>query len=138
MAFSFIPLREQVIVITGASSGIGLAAARAAAAEGARLVLASRNDEALKELVKQIDAGGGEAIHVGADVGHREEVRRVADAALQRFGGIDTWVNNACARGPSGPGDANQNPESRSAPPRHRWAERPPRQDSTSDSFLVL
>ncbi len=89
------PLREQVIVITGASSGIGLATARMAAAEGARLVLAGRSDRALTELVTEITAKGGHAIHVIADVGREEDVRRIAEAALTAFGHFDTWVNDA-------------------------------------------
>ena len=95
MRFAFKPLHEQVMVITGASSGIGLATARAAAAQGARLVLSSRNEGALQDLVEQIAAAGGEAIHVTADVGRREDVQKIADAAVERFGGFDTWVNNA-------------------------------------------
>jgi short-subunit dehydrogenase len=92
MAPSFKPLAEQIIVITGASSGIGLATARAAAKAGALLVLASRNEDALKGIVNQI---GGEAVYVVADVGQRADVQRIADEARARFGGFDTWVNNA-------------------------------------------
>ncbi len=83
------------MVITGASSGIGLATARAAAAQGAKLVLASRNSEVLATVVHEIKAAGGQAIHVVADVAKREEVQRIADEAIKWFGGIDTWVNNA-------------------------------------------
>src|SRR6478735_8503967 len=83
------------MVITGASSGIGLCTARMAAANGARVVLAARNGEALADVEQQINSGGGQAIHVVADVGKREDVQRVADAAIQRFGGFDTWVNDA-------------------------------------------
>ncbi|MCA1632704.1 MAG: SDR family NAD(P)-dependent oxidoreductase, partial [Acidobacteria bacterium] len=88
-------LNEQVIVLTGASSGIGLVTARMAARRGARLVLAARNGEALRHLVEEINAAGGEAIAVTADVGEFGEVRRIADEAVRRFGGFDTWVNNA-------------------------------------------
>lgn len=88
-------LDEQTMVITGASSGIGLVTARMAARRGARLVLAARSEEALKQLTDEIRAAGGEAIAVVADVGREEDVRRIADAALHRFGGFDTWVNNA-------------------------------------------
>ena len=95
MRYTFKPLAEQTIVITGASSGIGLATARAAAAQGARVVLASRNEDALKDVMSQIEAEGGKAIHVVADVGQRGDVQRIADVARERFGGFDTWVNNA-------------------------------------------
>lgn len=95
MNLSFKPLREQVIVITGASSGIGLATAKAAASQGAKLVLASRNDEALTRIVDEINSAKGNAIHVAADVGNRADMERIAQAAIERFGGFDTWVNNA-------------------------------------------
>ena len=88
-------IEDQVIVITGASSGIGLATARRAARRGARLVLAARNDEALRTLVDEIRGQGGQAIHVDADVGVEEDVRRVGAEAIEAFGGFDTWVNNA-------------------------------------------
>ncbi|MFP5392795.1 MAG: SDR family oxidoreductase [Gammaproteobacteria bacterium] len=88
-------LSEQVIVITGATSGIGLTTARMAAAKGARLVLAARGEEALQQLADELKASGKEAIAVKADVGNPEEVKRVADAAIAHFGRIDTWVNNA-------------------------------------------
>jgi len=83
------------MVITGASSGIGLATAQAAAKRGAKLVLAARSDRALGEIVRRLEAGGAEAIAVECDVSDREQVEGVARAALARFGRIDTWVNNA-------------------------------------------
>ena len=89
------PLDEQVIVITGASSGIGLVTAKMAAARGARVVLTARNERALKRAVKEIEAAGGDAIHVAADVADEDEVERVAEAAVREHGRIDTWVNNA-------------------------------------------
>jgi NAD(P)-dependent dehydrogenase (short-subunit alcohol dehydrogenase family) len=89
------PLDEQVIVITGASSGIGLATARAAAREGARVVLSARNGAALAEAEAGIRGAGGEAIHVVADVANRADVERIARTAVERFGGFDTWVNDA-------------------------------------------
>jgi NADP-dependent 3-hydroxy acid dehydrogenase YdfG len=88
-------LDEQVIVITGASSGIGLATAQTAAQAGAKLVLAARSEARLAEIACMINAEGGEAIHVVADVGCEGDVRRIADAAIDRFGRIDTWVNDA-------------------------------------------
>lgn len=95
MAFSFKPLSQQIIVITGATSGIGLATARAAAAAGAKLVLVARNEDVLKQTVDEMTAGGREATYVVADVGERAAAQRIADAARARFGGFDTWVNNA-------------------------------------------
>jgi short-subunit dehydrogenase len=88
-------IEAQVIVITGASSGIGLATAQMAAAKGAKLVLAARSEEALKRIVNDIAANGGDAIYVVADVGDEADVQRIADRATERFGGFDTWVNNA-------------------------------------------
>src|SRR5437868_14308684 len=87
-------LNEQVVVITGASSGIGLATARMAAKRGARLVLAARSEEALKQLTDEIKGAGGEAIHVGADVGRDADVRRISDVAIERISAFVTWVNN--------------------------------------------
>jgi short-subunit dehydrogenase len=95
MQHSLKPLNEQTLVITGASSGIGLATARAAAAQGANLVLAARNEDALAALQRDMNATGGAAAHVVADVGRRHDVERIADMAIERFGGFDTWVNNA-------------------------------------------
>lgn len=89
------PLDQQVVVLTGASSGIGLAAARAFAKAGAAVVLAARNGEALREVCAEIEAAGGRALPVTADVGEAGDVARVAQAAIARFGGFDTWVNDA-------------------------------------------
>lgn len=88
-------LADQVIVITGASSGIGLATARRAAAKGARVLLVARDDHALRHEVAAITAAGGIADAFAADVGDPEAVRAAAAHAQQRFGRIDTWVNNA-------------------------------------------
>jgi short-subunit dehydrogenase len=95
MAISLKLISAQVIVITGASSGIGLATAREAAKQGASLVLAARSERTLQSVVEEIMQAGGEAIYVVADVARRDEVQRIADAAIQAFGRIDTWVNNA-------------------------------------------
>jgi NADP-dependent 3-hydroxy acid dehydrogenase YdfG len=89
------PLQNQVIVITGASSGIGLVTARMAAQRGAKLVLAARNEEALSQLAEEIRSKGGHATYVVADVGKEEDVNHIADVAIAQFGDFDTWVNNA-------------------------------------------
>ena len=88
-------VEDQVIVITGASSGIGLATAQMAARRGARLVLTSRDEVDLGKVVEQIRAEGGTATHVTADVANFEAMQRVALTAMREFGAIDTWVNNA-------------------------------------------
>lgn len=88
-------LNEQVIVITGASSGIGLVTARKAAQRGAKVVLVARNQDALTRLADELTQQGHEALAVPADVGNEDDVRRVVEATVQRFGGFDTWVNNA-------------------------------------------
>lgn len=89
------PLSEQTIVITGASSGIGLVTARQAAHRGARVVLAARNRADLEAAAEQIRRGGGRALAVPTDVAIIDQVEALADRAVAEFGGIDTWVNNA-------------------------------------------
>src|SRR5919206_5092593 len=88
-------LEDQVIVITGASSGIGLVTARMAAKRGARLVLNARNEESLRDVTNEINIAGQKAIYVVGDVGRLDDVRRIADEAVKHFGGFDSWVNNA-------------------------------------------
>lgn len=89
------PIEEQVIVITGATSGIGLSTARMAAKRGARLVVAARNEDALRHLCHELSAAGTQCFYVVADVGHEIQVKRIASQALSAFGSFDTWVNNA-------------------------------------------
>lgn len=88
-------LEDQVIVITGGTSGIGLATARRAAGRGARLILCSRNERELHETVADIEGSGGTARSVMADVSNPDDVERLAATAIEQFGSIDTWVNNA-------------------------------------------
>lgn len=88
-------LKDQVIVITGASSGIGLVTARMAAERGARLVLAARNEDALVELTQELRGKGHAAVYVVADVGLEEDMVRISDLAIATYGSFDTWVNNA-------------------------------------------
>ncbi len=83
------------MVLTGASSGMGLVTARAAARWGARLVLVARDEKVLNDLVEEIASKGGQAIAVPADMTIEADVQRVADQAIEHFGGFDTWVNIA-------------------------------------------
>lgn len=90
------PVEEQVIVITGASSGIGLATARLFAARGARgLVLVARNEQALQQIAQELNGRGTRTIAAPADVSKHDELERVARTAVETFGGFDTWVNDA-------------------------------------------
>ncbi len=95
MAVHHKPLDQQVMVLTGASSGIGLCTAILAAERGARLVLVARSEDTLQSLVSQIESNGGEAIYVVADVADREQMLHVAQTAVDQYGRIDTWVNDA-------------------------------------------
>jgi NAD(P)-dependent dehydrogenase (short-subunit alcohol dehydrogenase family) len=95
MNLHLLPLQDQVMVITGASSGIGLVTARQAAARGARVVLTARNARDLETAVADIRSRGGRAIHVAGDVADPQQVERIAEAAVREFGRIDSWVNNA-------------------------------------------
>jgi short-subunit dehydrogenase len=88
-------ISEQVIVITGASSGIGLATALMAAERGAKVILSARSENDLRDAVCQIRQKGGEAVYVEADVSSLEDVDRIAERALSEFGRIDSWINNA-------------------------------------------
>ena len=95
MAAPLKPLSEQTIVITGASSGIGLATARRAAAAGAKILLAARNHQALDEAVVAIRNKGGQAASVALDIADPDAAEQIAEAATDEFGGFDTWVNDA-------------------------------------------
>ncbi len=88
-------LRGAVVVLVGASSGIGRAAARAFAREGASLVLAARREAALRVVAAECAGLGARALVVPTDVTEAGDLRRLVDAALERFGRIDAWVNNA-------------------------------------------
>jgi len=88
-------LDEQVLVITGATSGIGLVTARMAARRGARLVLVARSEEALQHLAGELARNGPMPATVVADVASRADMERVAEGAKTAFGGFDTWINNA-------------------------------------------
>lgn len=87
------PIDEQIMVLTGASSGMGLVTARMASERGARLVLVARDEDALAKLADELKGRGREAMHVVADVTQEAEVKKVAEQAIEHFGGFDTWVN---------------------------------------------
>src|SRR3954451_9118730 len=89
------PLRDQVVVITGASTGIGRETALAFARAGASIVPAARGEEALTTLAAEIQQLGGQAEPVVADVAEYADVERIGQRAIERFGRIDTWINNA-------------------------------------------
>src|SRR6266576_2120667 len=89
------PLSEQVVVVTGASSGLGRAIARGAGEAGAMVVVTARNGEALDDAVREIEAFGSEAIAVPADHAVQDEVAQVVEQAVDRFGRIDTYIANA-------------------------------------------
>jgi NAD(P)-dependent dehydrogenase (short-subunit alcohol dehydrogenase family) len=89
------PLSEQVVVVTGASSGLGRAVARLAGERGAKVVVTARNAEALGNAVSEIEAAGSEALAVPADHTVQDEVEQVVEQAVDRFGRVDTYVANA-------------------------------------------
>lgn len=92
-------LDGRVVVITGASSGIGEALAVGFAAAGARVVLAARRRERIEAVAARLGAGGGEAIGIACDVARAADVEALADAALAHFGRVDGLVNNAGVEG---------------------------------------
>lgn len=89
------PIDEQVVVVVGANSGIGRETALRFAERGARVVVAGRSLPAVNELVREIELGGGAASAYEADVSEFEQMQALADYAVKRFGGIDTWVHAA-------------------------------------------
>ena len=89
------PLEEQVVVVLGASSGIGRATALRLAARGAKVVVGARSETGLASLVQEITGAGGDAVHLVCDAVEPDQVERLADLAVSRYGRIDTWVNCA-------------------------------------------
>ena len=88
-------IQDKVVVITGASSGIGEATGRLLASDGARVVAVARRKDRLDGLVAEIQSNGGQAIAVEADVTSYEDMQRAAQAAQDTYGRLDVWVNNA-------------------------------------------
>ncbi|MBN9415361.1 MAG: SDR family NAD(P)-dependent oxidoreductase [Candidatus Eremiobacteraeota bacterium] len=89
------PLSEQVLVVTGATRGIGLAVCQMAARQGARVVLGARNQRTLEQVEREIRQAGGRVASCALDVASIEGMERLADCAISHFGEIDTWVNGA-------------------------------------------
>src|SRR4249919_4264791 len=96
-------MSNPVVLITGALSGIGRAAAVAFAKKGAKVVVAGRRDEAGKALVKELRSFGSEAEFINADVRKEDDVRALVDKTVARFGRLDVAVNNAGTEGKPGP-----------------------------------
>lgn len=88
-------IKDKVVIISGASSGIGEATAKELASKGAKLVLAARREDRLQQLQKEIEKNGGKAIYKVTDVTSHEQMEELAEYALQEFGKIDVLVNNA-------------------------------------------
>ncbi len=89
------PVEQQVVALMGASSGIGRETALRFARKGARVVVSARSEEGLSSLVEEIRREGGEATAVAADVTDFEQVKAVADRAVEQYGRLDTWVHLA-------------------------------------------
>jgi 3-oxoacyl-[acyl-carrier protein] reductase len=90
-------LNDKVAIVTGSSRGLGLASAKALAAEGCRVIVCARTEAGLRDAAREVAAAGGGDDHVlsvVADVSRADDVRRVIDATVERFGGIDVLVNN--------------------------------------------
>ncbi len=88
-------IEDKVIVITGASSGLGEAAARHLSAEGATVVLGARRADRIQTIVKELTAKGGKALAVATDVTRYDQVKALVDAAVKTYGRIDVMINNA-------------------------------------------
>jgi NADP-dependent 3-hydroxy acid dehydrogenase YdfG len=88
-------IRDKIVVVTGASSGLGEATARLLSAQGATVVLGARRADRLKALARDIEARGGRALAMETDVTQREQVGALVDSAVQSYGRIDVMINNA-------------------------------------------
>ena len=89
------PLDEQIVVVMGASSGIGRETAKRFAARGAKVVVSARTDEGLESLVEEIRRQGGEATAFPADVTEHAQIKAVADRTVERYGRLNTWAHVA-------------------------------------------
>jgi NADP-dependent 3-hydroxy acid dehydrogenase YdfG len=88
-------IKGKTVVITGASSGLGEAAARLLSAQGANVVLGARRADRLCSLADELNRNGRKALAVATDVTHRNQVKRLADTAVKKFGRVDVMINNA-------------------------------------------
>jgi NADP-dependent 3-hydroxy acid dehydrogenase YdfG len=88
-------ISNKVVVITGASSGLGEATARLLSARGARVVLGARREDRILNLARELTGGGGKAIAVTTDVTDRTQVKNLVDSAVREFGRVDVMINNA-------------------------------------------
>src|ERR1051325_10519942 len=85
----------KVVVVTGASSGLGEATARLLSAQGAKVVLGARRIDRLQSLAEELEGSGGKALAIATDVTDYDQVKRLVDAAVQAYGRIDVIINNA-------------------------------------------
>jgi NADP-dependent 3-hydroxy acid dehydrogenase YdfG len=88
-------IKDKIVVVTGASSGLGEATARLLSAEGATVVLGARRADRLRTLVKELETRGNKALAVTTDVSQREQVKALVDAAVETYGRVDVMINNA-------------------------------------------
>ncbi len=88
-------IQDKVVVITGASSGLGEATARLLSAHGASVVLGARRTDRIQSLARELTATGGKAFAMTVDVTHREQVRELVEGAVRTYGRIDVMINNA-------------------------------------------
>ncbi|MFD1774000.1 SDR family oxidoreductase [Paenibacillus rhizophilus] len=88
-------IQDRIVIITGASSGIGEATAKELASKGAKVILAARREDRLQKLQQEIESSGGQAVYKVTDVASHEQMEELAAYALKEFGKIDVMVNNA-------------------------------------------
>jgi NADP-dependent 3-hydroxy acid dehydrogenase YdfG len=88
-------IKDKIVVVTGASSGLGEATARLLSAEGATVVLGARRVDRLQTLAKELETRGGKALALTTDVSQREQVKALVDTAVQTYGRVDVMINNA-------------------------------------------